>query len=262
MFLQSRISSPRARGGRARRARAGCARLAGALALCGLGCAGLGERLRENERTAAVANARRLVAKRDCAAALPTLERAQAARELGPFAAESSWLKFRCLEVLGRDAEAQAHRRLLRDFHPDFAPQGALLPAEPAGDAPPRGPRAASATVSKALKIPRARMSPDAERSRITGDVLVAFHVDRSGRVGEIRVLENAHPLLASWAIEAIANAKPESGSAAVAFPGDGALRFHFESRWGEPESEAADGIEWLPPPVPPRRSDGEAASR
>jgi len=227
---------------------------AAACALPLVACAGLTERLRESERNAAAANARKLVARRDCAAALPALERAQAARELGAFEAESSWLKLRCLEALGRTQEALAHQRLLSDFHPDFAPIAAQGRAALAsGEAPAAPLPLAPAPALRALAIPRARFTPDAERSRVVGEVVVRFRVERGGRVEGIRVLETPHPLLASWAIEAIANASLQSDAAEESLPAEGALRFHFQHRWQAPDAdETRDGIEWLPPPRDP----------
>jgi outer membrane biosynthesis protein TonB len=85
------------------------------------------------------------------------------------------------------------------------------------------------------LKLPKARYSRSAERSHLIGVVLVEFTLDRAGASRQIRVLENPHPLLSSWAIEAVAQAKLGSGSSRLMdLPIRTAVNLRFSSHWAE----------------------------
>lgn len=166
------------------------------LMMVGLGgCAHEWDRLREWERQQAVEAALHDIERGNCEAALPKLERAQSAADLGAFAAESTWRKAVCLGQLARDEESLAHWRLLAEQFPAY-------PAAHSVDiaAPPR-----SGPLRRGVSIPRPRYSESARRSDLRGDVVVEYRVDANGAVRDIRVVPPAHPLLASFSIEAVA---------------------------------------------------------
>jgi tetratricopeptide (TPR) repeat protein len=219
-------------------------RVATVALLCALvalsGCNGMWEALRRSEQRMAANRARTLEQKGDCEAALESLERAQGVAELGAFAAESTWLKARCLERMDRHQEALAHWRLLVDFFPEsrYAQRvDASVRAEPGDpDANPiRGP------APRALSIAQPRYSHTARRSHLTGSVVLTYRIRSAGEVDEIRVIELAHVLLASWAIEAIARAEWHSKHAReLELPLWATSSFRFEHIWAEPDGNDA----------------------
>ena len=170
------------------------------LLLCG--CVGQWDRVREWERQNAIDGARAEVERGDCDVALPTLERAQSANDLASFGAESVWRKAVCLDRLSRHEEALAHWRLLSELFPSFYVEHGSVDAHtlPRGGAALRSP-----------KLPRPRFSESARRSGVFGDVVVEYRVDELGVVRDIRVVPPAHPLLASFAIEAVAKLAVDS---------------------------------------------------
>jgi hypothetical protein len=74
------------------------------------------------------------------------------------------------------------------------------------------------------------------------GRVIVSFQLAGNGEPTKLRVLEMPHPLLATWAMEAVAAARPKKGSdPSKLVPGAQYIAtFSFEWRWaqGEPEEE------------------------
>ena len=91
------------------------------------------------------------------------------------------------------------------------------------------------------LALAQPRYSASADRSQLGGAVLVRFWVREDGGTQDIRVLEMPHPLLASWAIEAVAGAKVTEVSTA-ALPRAGVRRFVFQTR--RERMEASDASE------------------
>lgn len=184
-------------------------RLAALLAMLALvatsqsGCGAFWDRLRESERGFAVDNARTYARRGRCDEALATLDHAQTRLEIGAFGEEATRMRARCYAELGRVAAAHAHRRLLDDFYgpgsdtrPD--PDGSSVFRVPGAtldglQSPPEGFPLASPTYNES-----------ARRSGIRGRVVIAFELSAQLRTSNIRVLEMPHPLLASWAIEAI----------------------------------------------------------
>jgi len=177
-----------------------------------------------------------------------SLERAQGSAELGDFAAESIWLKARCLERMGRRAEATAHLRMLGDFYAD-SPYVASLPhsvVEELADLPLPAARKAAASLASPpnLEIPRAHYSAVAERYRLTGRVRVLYAVEADGHTASLRVIESAHPLLAGWALQALAaseikDVEDRPGTRQRAVTG-----FVFSSKWERAEEE--EGEPWI----------------
>ena len=80
------------------------------------------------------------------------------------------------------------------------------------------------------LELGEPRYSMSADRSQLSGRVLVRFWVGERGEIRDIRVLEMPHPLLASWAIEAVAKSKMEKGHDAE-LPRAVMTRFVFQTR-------------------------------
>ena len=204
------------------------------------GCGSMWNRVRENERAFALENARTQAKRGKCADALVSLDRAEAVMAIDRFAIESLQIRIRCYEKLGHDEAMSAHRRLLEDFYTE---EPMAFPAHD-GSSVFRAHESAPIRFERPpswLEIHRPRYTPYAQRSKIVGRVVVIFALAPSGRTTRIRVLEMPHPLLASWAIEAIVQAKParamkdkvpvlESERTFVA-------TFNFEWRWAdEPE--------------------------
>ena len=95
------------------------------------------------------------------------------------------------------------------------------------------------------LEIKRPRYTPHAQRSKLVGRVVVTFKLAENGKTTAIRILEMPHPLLASWAIDAVAAAKPARGmkDKVPVIESDRAYvaTFNFEWRWAdEPEETNA----------------------
>ena len=79
------------------------------------------------------------------------------------------------------------------------------------------------------------------------GRVVVSFRLADAGRAREIRVLEMPHPLLGTWAIEAIARAekKKRLKQDPVIVPKDlYVTTFSFEWRWADDPSGSSDAEE------------------
>ena len=197
------------------------------------GCGRMWAAIRERDRQSAEKTSQRLAERGQCARAIASAESAQAARELGDFAAKSTWLKARCLDALAMHEQSLAHWRLLADFYSDSTWAQEIPPSLREEIA--TGSAASIVAAPRDLKLPKARYSRSAERSHLIGVVLVEFTLDRAGASRQIRVLENPHPLLSSWAIEAVAQAKLGSGSSRLMdLPIRTAVNLRFSSHWAE----------------------------
>lgn len=205
------------------------------------GCRPMWNKLRENERIFALENARNNASRGKCVEALADLDRAEAIMAIDRFAIEAIQMRIRCHEKLSQSELQSAHRRLLDDYYttepmafPSLDGSSVFRVQE---GAPTRFDRPPSW-----LQIQRPRYSPYAQRSKIVGRVVVAFTVLQSGRTSRIHVLEMPHPLLASWAIEAVAQAKPRRGKAGkvpvIESDRVHVTTFNFEWRWAN-EGEA-----------------------
>jgi hypothetical protein len=171
--------------------------------IAGVGCAPLWNKVRENEREHAVASSRSLVKRGKCDRALSALSRAEATLEIGAYAVEATRLRMNCYQRQGRHAAARAHERLLNDFY------GKKNPAYPKKDGSSVFRVATLPDIEfqkppMALRLASPEYSPYARRSKIVGRVVIAFELTANAEPKAIRVLEMPHPLLASWAIEAI----------------------------------------------------------
>lgn len=195
------------------------------------GCGSFWAGVRERERRFALENAETRVQRGDCGGAMSSLERAQATADLGGYGAQSTLTKAECLDRLRRYEQSRAHYRLLRDFYPDFRPEriaqefseGDEFHELGLGEAPALG-------TLPALELGEPRYSMSADRSQLSGRVLIRFWVGEKGEIRDIRVLEMPHPLLASWAIEAVASSKMEKGHDAK-LPRAVMTRFVFQTR-------------------------------
>ena len=84
--------------------------------------------------------------------------------------------------------------------------------------------------------VPAPRYSPYAQRSKIVGRVVISFELASKDRARKIRVLEMPHPLLATWAIEAVSQGKPKKKpkNANLMPGGRYVTTFLFEWRWAK----------------------------
>jgi len=210
-----------------------------------LACAGMGKRLRERERLFAVEMARTQTERGQCAEALTSLDRAQARPDLGPYALESTRARVKCYAKLGLDELARGHRRLLEDFYSDGGRPLTSTDGVPVFRARDIDP-ALLQPVPSALRLEEPRISPSASRSRLVGRVVVSFALGSDGQPTDLRVLEMPHPLLATWAMEAVARSElAKSADRSVLIPGRRYVTtFAFESHWEDrPEAEPS-GLE------------------
>lgn len=208
-----------------------------AIAASVMGCTSMWNRLRERERIGALNKGRVQTGRGQCGPGLASIDRAQARLDLGLYARESTAARTRCYEKLGMAELAAAHRRLTVDFYTNE---------------PMAFPEADGSSIFRVetlmaeryerppgwLKIPAPRYSPYAQRSKIVGRVVISFELASNHRPKKIRVLEMPHPLLATWAIEAIASAEPSKRKTpTVVMPGGRYVTtFVFEWRWAEPQ--------------------------
>jgi tetratricopeptide (TPR) repeat protein len=208
-----------------------------------LGCASMWQQIRERERLYAVESARAYAGQGKCELALNSLDRAQAKLDLGPFARESTNIRARCYENLGRTELAQAHRRLLADFYENDA----IVARDPSGLEVLRVSNVALEGYGpppSSLKIKPPRYNSHARRSGLVGRVVVAFDLSRDGKPTGIRVLEMPHTLLATWAIEAVLESHlRKQAIQSVAVDAHYLTILSFEWRWArtpeiEPDSQ------------------------
>ncbi len=223
---------------------AGAALLATFLLLLGIaqsGCSPMWKRVREGERLFALESARNEIRRGHCEEGLHSLDRAQAALEIGTFARESTAARSRCYEKLARPELASAHRRLLADF---YATEPMAIP-EPDGSSVFRAANIKPHDYDPPpawLEIESPRYSDYARRSKLVGRVVLSFDLSKNGRPRKIRVLEMPHPLLATWAIEAIALAKSRTKEVPLIVSGGHYLMiFDFEWRWANDEDPEQD---------------------
>lgn len=212
------------------------------LVLGSSGCRSMWNQVRESERTFALENARNNAKRGRCGEALDNLDRAEAIMAIDRFAIESLQIRIRCYEKLGLPELRAAHRRLLEDYYTQepmafpAADGSSVFRAESGApehfDRPPTW-----------LEIARPRYTAYAQRSKIVGRVVVAFSLGENGRTTNIHVLEMPHPLLASWAIEAVAGAKPARGMKGRVPVVDSnrvfVTTFNFEWRWADEPADA-----------------------
>jgi len=205
------------------------------------GCSPIWRRIREGERSFALKRAHNEIRRGDCEAGLLLLDRAQAALEIGSFARESTAARSRCYEKLGQPELASAHRRLLADY---YATELIAVP-ESDGSTVFRVPNIKPDDYDPPpawLQIESPRYSGYARRSKIVGRVVLSFDLSKNGRPRRIRVLEMPHPLLATWAIEAIALAESRSKEfSVVASEAHYLMVFDFEWRWAKKEEDPGE---------------------
>ncbi len=213
-----------------------------------IACAGMGNRLRERERLFAVEMARTQTERGQCAEALASLDRAQARRDLGLYARESTRARAKCYAELGLEELARGHRRLLEDFYSGGSDASQPLPD--AGGSPVFRVRdvdpALLEPVPSSLRLEEPRISPSASRSRLVGRVVVSFALGSDGQPTDLRVLEMPHPLLATRAMEAVARSKlAKSTDRSVLIPGRRYVTtFAFESHWEDAPASERSGLE------------------
>jgi hypothetical protein len=206
-----------------------------------VGCGGFWKRVRESERNNSVSNARTYSKRGNCEKALHSLNRAMARLDIGAFGKEATTLRMRCYERQERWAAARAHQRLLDDFYSEEDP------AYPAADGSSvfrvksiRNVKYENPPAALVLEPPF--YSEPARRSYIDGRVVISFELTADGKAKAIRVFEMPHPLLASWAIEAIEGVKrSKKHQDTLLLPGGHYLTtFVFEYRWAN-EAQQVD---------------------
>lgn len=213
---------------------------------CLWGCQSFWQGIRERERQFSLGHAREQLNRGNCERGLVSLERAQGSAELGDFAAESLWLKARCLQRMGRRPEALAYLRMLGDFHGD-SPYADSLPAEVVEELAAL-PLVAAQQVARSLEappgldVPRVYYSRIADRYRLTGRVRVLYSVEPDGHTAGLRVVESAHPLLDGWALQALADAKIKDEKKKPRASERAATGFLFSSKWEEDD----EGESWI----------------
>lgn len=203
-----------------------------------ISCGSMWQQVREGERVVAAKSAHNYARNGKCGPALLSLDRAQATLKLGSYARESTTMRTRCYEKLGLTKLASAHLRLLADFYDQ-------KPIAVGGQDGPPALRVADVIQRphvpppSSMKIPRPRYESPAQRSGIVGRVVIAFDLSRDGRPTMIRVLEMPHPLLATWAIEAIAESRLRRTKEPTIQSGKRYVTIlNFEWRWAK-ESQA-----------------------
>lgn len=223
------------------------------LALVGLSlisCRGMWNALRENERGFALENARNNAKRGKCAEALEDLDRAEAIMAIDRFAIEATQLRIRCHERLEQFVQQSAHRRLLDDYYKEEPMAFPAMDGSSVFRARENTPTRFEKPPSW-LDIARPRYTPYAQRSKIVGRVVVQFSLGEGGKTKDIRILEMPHPLLANWAIEAVAHAKPKRGMSGkvpvIESERIFVTTFNFEWRWAD------EGLD-EPDPYDPRQ--------
>lgn len=214
------------------------------------GCHSMWSRIRENERVFALENARTSAKRGQCVDAIKSLDRAEAVMAIDRFAIEAIQMRIRCYEKLGLVESMNAHQRLLDDYYRE---EPMAFPAHD-GSSTFRARNASPQRFDRPpswLAIKRPRYTPYAQRSKIVGRVVVTFGLAANGRTTDIRVLEMPHPLLASWAIDAVAAAKPArgmKGKVPVIESNRAYLsNFNFEWRWADEPETTTSGSAPLP---------------
>ena len=192
------------------------------------------QQVRERERIYALENARNRTMRGQCAEGLESLDRAEAKLDIGVFAREAVSTRIRCYGKLGLEELAAAHRRLLSDF---YSTEPMALPLAD-GTSVFRVDRVSIAEYQAPpawLRIESPRYSEYARRSNIIGRVVVAYDLAKDGTPKRIRILEMPHPLLATWAIEAIARSRPKERVVSIFAPNARFVsKFTFEWRWAD----------------------------
>ncbi|GEM_PF-4447014 len=199
------------------------------------GCQSMWDRHRENERLFALDSARTHTNRGQCSKAINELDRAQARIDLGAYSKESTLARARCYDKLGLTEMATAHRRMITDFYTD---QPMAYP-EADGTSVFRVrtvPKGGFDRPPAWLKIASPRYPEFARRSKIIGRVVVSFELAGNDKTRAVRVLEMSHPLLATWAVEAVvqANPKKKKGSPELMPGGRFVTTFVFEYRWAK----------------------------
>ena len=174
-----------------------------ALVVFGTACAPFWRQVREWERNSAAASADSYAKRGNCARTLKSLDHAEAGLAIGSYAKAATRMRMICYERMGRTEVARAHQRMLDDFYEGENP------AYPTGlgddlfrvKTVPKDPFKPPPAL---FKIMPPIYNDHAKRSHIVGRVVVSFKLTSKDAATRIRVLEMPHPLLGTWAIEAL----------------------------------------------------------
>ena len=206
-------------------------------------CRTMWDQVRERERLFALKAGRSQAGRGQCTGALQSLDRSQSRIDLGAYSRESTVARARCYDKIGFVELATAHRRMVDDFYTEEP----MAYPSPDGGSVFRVKTVPSDGFSRPpswLKIPSPRYTPYAQRSKIVGRVVVSFEIAGNDQPRRIRVLEMPHPLLATWAVEAIGSSKSvKKKDTPITMPGGRYVTtFVFQWRWAkEAETEPLD---------------------
>ncbi|MAI80179.1 MAG: hypothetical protein CL917_14620 [Deltaproteobacteria bacterium] len=208
------------------------------MAISSLGCGSFWASVREGERSRAQSQANTYFKDGRCDRVLRKLDRSEAAQDIGRYGAVATYQRAVCLEKLGAKQSGWANYRMLLDFYPDDSVASLARDALPKEGASPSisqlRAEVASLPMPSQIKIPSPRYTDTAERSGMVGDIVVTFMITGDRRISDIRVVQMDHPLLASWAIEAVSNINVTPAAASLPLPMRSAARIVFSSFWHE----------------------------
>jgi len=205
------------------------------------GCNALSQSIRERERIFAIDAARSQIRRGQFDEGLRSLDHAQASLDIGKYARESTAARSLCYERLGLTELARAHRRLLRDFYSTGpmaipAPDGSSVFRVPGITAEDYAPPPSS------FKVASPQYGRYGPRSKLAGRVVVSFGLSRDGTPTEIRVVEMPHPLLATWAIEALTRSQSQGLEGSSVWSEQHYIAsFDFELSWGPEDDPGQD---------------------
>ena len=215
------------------------------IAVFSVGCASFWTSVREGERTRAAKKANNYFKDGRCDRVLVQLDRAEAALKLGEYGAHATYQRAVCLENLGQTVAARANYWMVVDFYPESPMRPlALEKLGRYGNPEPLSQlkeEFSSLNVYPEIEIPSPRYSEAAERSAVVGSCFLVFTMAADQKTSDIRVVQMDHPLLASWAIEAVSAATIHEDVTPPDLPVKTVTKMVFSSFWHGDSQEAPE---------------------